>query len=257
MIGILAKTGFTPREFFEMTFGILGSALLQALTQGMMSFAVPLNSLTAEGLAFAIGCQVDDAQINAQCPIRCTGRGLWHFQRDCQREDAITVKQISLPLDPIHASFLIATNTERNKDTSSECDQGNRVQTFERHDTWIIDNSALWPKGWLDALVTLIGFTGLTDGPNSQLSRKLVGATQFAIHHLLQFKLVGGLCAKSHACHVVSSLVKGVHGFKQGAVLFFRWSKLQEQRLFHAPSLSPLNDSVNRQAVPTTLAPNK
>jgi hypothetical protein len=37
-----------------------------------------------------------------------------------------------------------------------------------------------------------------------------------------------------------------VHGFKQGAVLIFSWSKLQEHRLFHTLSLAAIEKSVNR-----------
>ena len=80
--------------------------------------------------------------------------------------------------------------------------------------------------------------------------------TQFT-SQLLQFKLVGGFLAKSHFRHMGSCCIKGMHGFKQGLVRFLSWSKLQEHRLFHVLSLLSLNDNVNGQESPTTLAPNK
>ncbi len=43
-----------PREFFEMAFRVLGAALVQALTQGMMPLAVLLNRVTAECFTLAI-----------------------------------------------------------------------------------------------------------------------------------------------------------------------------------------------------------
>jgi hypothetical protein len=106
----------------------------------------------------------------------------------------------------------------------------------------------------LNALITLIGFTGLTDAPDSQLSSKVVGGTQFAIYQFLQRKFVGCLLSKGDLSHVVSSLIKGMHGLKQGLMLFFSWSKLQEHRLFHASNVAPLIEVVNslspRRALP-------
>src|SRR5260221_312931 len=163
----------------------------------------------------------------------------------------------SLPFDTIYTRFLIATNRERNQHASRERDERNRVQTFEGHDTRIIDDSALWPKGWLDALVSLISFTGFTDSSNSQLGRKFIGGTQFAIHQLLQLKLVGCLFCKGNFRHMSKGCIKGVHRVNQGAVLIFSWCKLQKHRLFHVVSIALLKDIVKGQESTTTLAPKK
>jgi hypothetical protein len=89
-------------------------------------------------------------------------------------------------------------------------------------------------------LFALVGFTSLADAADSQLSGKLVGSAQLTIHHCLQCKLMGRLFRKSDFCHRGSCLVKGVHGVKQSLMLFSGWVKLQEHRLFHAPSIHPL-----------------
>src|SRR6266567_6398540 len=99
MIGVFLKTGFAPRKFFEMAFGTLGAALLQALAQGMVAAAVLLDGFPAEGLARAIGGQMDDSQIDAQGASHWHRLRLWHVQRDRQKEHAVAIEQIGLPTD--------------------------------------------------------------------------------------------------------------------------------------------------------------
>lgn len=64
MVGILLKSGFFAREFLEMAFGRLCTALLQALAQGMVALTNLFYLLTTERLTLAVSSQVDDAQIN-------------------------------------------------------------------------------------------------------------------------------------------------------------------------------------------------
>jgi hypothetical protein len=163
MVGVFLEAGFLPREFLEMAFSALRSTLLQTLAQRGMPLAVLLNCFAAKGLALAIGGQIDHTKIDSEGPIRGVKSWFRHIEGHSQVEHAVAIEQVGLPFDPISTRFLIATNTERNQHASRERYERNRVQTFEGHDTRIIDDSALWLKGWLDALVPLIRFTGFTD----------------------------------------------------------------------------------------------
>jgi len=117
--------------------------------------------------------------------------------------------------------------------------------------------STFTSKRWLDALVTFVGFTGLADSPDSQLRGQLVRRTQLPIDDLLQRKLVGCFLAKGDFSHIITRCIKGVHGLKQGLVLFFSWCQLQEHRLFHACSILSLNNVVTGMGAPLPMPPNK
>src|SRR6266566_3319846 len=250
MIGIFAETGFTPTELFEMTFSRLGTTLLKLLPQSVQTLTSLLNLSTTECLTSAIGGYVDNAQVNTQRISRFIRRWGGNIEGHSQIPCSIAIEQIGLPLDGIQTGLLIWPNPERYQDTALDSQKRDGQQAFEGHHALIIDDGTFWLKCGLDALVALIGFTRLANRTNSQLSRKFVGATQFAIHQLLQLKFVGGFFGKGHARYIVTCCVKGMHCIKQGVVLFFSWSKLQEHRLFHASSLASIEKFVNRKEKP-------
>ncbi len=233
MISVAFEPGFITREFLEMSLSRPCTVFLQALTQGMVSLAVLFDCLTAKCFAFAIGSQIDNAQINPKGSIRSVRWWFWGVNGYSQVEGAIAVDQISLPFYGIHTCLLIPTDQKWDKYTTRNRQERDRHQAFKAHDSLIIGDSTLWPEMRLDALIALVGFTGLTDTANSQLSSQLVGGAQFSIDQLLQCKLVSALFSKSHACHVVGCFVKSVHRVKQGVVLFFSWCQFQEHCLFH------------------------
>src|SRR6266567_8930008 len=158
----------------------------------------------------------------------------------------MAIDEIGLSFDGVQASSLISTNLERNEDTPVQRQERDGKQALQAHDSLVIDNRPLWLKGGLDALITLIGFTGFADGANSQLRGKLIRRTQLTIDQLLQGKLVRRLFGKGHACHVVGCLIEGVHRLKQGVVLFFGWYQFQEHRLFHTSMVASSEKGVNR-----------
>src|SRR2546423_956400 len=245
MIGVFLEPGFTARELPQMAFGRLATTLLKTLTQRVQTLAVFLNLLTAEGFTLAIGSQVDDAQVNAKRSSHFVRSWCRDFKSHRQIEDALTIEKISLPLDGIHTRLLVSSNTEGNKNSSLKRQEGDMRQSLKGHHTRVIDNRPFWLERGLDALVTLIGFTGLADTANSQLSRKLEGSAQLTIDQLLQCKLIGGLRSPGNRSHVVRCCIELVHGVKQSVGLFFSWDKLQEHRLFHSMMIPLLRDSVN------------
>src|SRR5258708_8902130 len=253
MVRVSPKAGWLAGRLLEVTLCRWWAALLQALAKGMMPLTVVLDSLTGEYLSLAISSQVDDAEIDTKRSISGSRGRLWNLKRHSQVELPVAVEKVSLPFNTLHACLLIATNQKWNKYPTRERHEGNGIKALKGHDTLIVDNRAFRPEVWLDALITLIGFTGLADSTNNQLSRKLIGRTQLTIHELLQLKFVGRVFSKSHACHIISSPVKGVHRLKQGLVLFSCRDKLQEHRLFNASSILLLSDIVNGMVAPVPM----
>src|SRR5947209_13191450 len=237
MIGIALKSGFPAREFLEMAFGRLGTALLQALTQGMMPLAVLLNKLTAKGFACTICRQVDYSEVNSQGIRYLIGCRFRDIKGHCQIEGSFAVDQVGLSLDTLESRRLIAADAKGNKDTPMNGQEGNSSEPLEGHHPLIKDDSAFWTKRGFAAFLSLVDLSHFADGTNSQLCSKLVGSTQCAIHHLLQLKFVGYLRFKCLFSNIVAGSIEGMHGIKQGTMLFFSWGKLQKHRLFHVLSI--------------------
>src|SRR2546423_5352208 len=237
MVTVCSEAAFFAGEFLEMPFGRLGPALLQALTKGMIAFACLLNRLTTKGFTLAISSKVDNAQVNPQCSVSSLGCWCRNIQGHRQIEVPLAVEQVCLSLDAAHTSLLIVPYTQRDQYPPIDSQEGHHIESFKRHHTGVIDESALWPKRGFDALITLVDFRYFTNAPDSQLSGKLVGRTQFTIHQLLQCMLVRTLLIKSYLCDVVSTCIKLMHGLKQSMGLFFSRCKLQEHRLSHRTSI--------------------
>ncbi len=257
MVGVFPEPFFASRESLEMPPGRLCASLLQMLTQGMEALPRLLNGLPTERFTKAVSSQVDDAKIDAECACDFIGHRFRNIQCHRQVERAVAIEQIGLPFDGIHAGLLIGTETEWDKHTARERQERDGINALKVHDALVIHHGSLWPERRLDALISLVGFTGLADAPDSQLSSKFVRGTQLAIHQLLQRKFVGCLFSKGDISYVVGSLIECVHGVKQSLGLFRCRSKFQEHRLFHRTSVHPLIEVVNRHGSHPTPAPNK
>src|SRR2546428_2965233 len=245
MVGVFAEPGFFTRKFLEMALRTLCPPLLQTLAQDMMALARLLNVFSAKCLAFTIGSQIDNAQINTERFIGGDRLRGGNSQRHRKIEGAVAIEQVCLSFDAPHTGLLIAPDQERHEYTTRKCQQGDGSQALKGHHTLIIDDSAFRLKGGLDALIALVGFTSLADAPNSQLSSKLVRGTKFTIHKFLQLKFVGCLLSKCYRSYIIGSRIECVHGDKQCLSLFSCRSEFQEHRLFHGTIVHPLIEVVN------------
>lgn len=245
MIRILVEPRLFARELFEMAFRTLGATLLQALPQSVVSLAGGLNSLSTKGFAFRVCRKVDNAQINPKSSSHVIGHRFRHIKGHSQIEHATMQDHISLPFDALEPGLLIGSHAVGNQDTARKSQERHLTNALEGHHAGVIDDSPFWLEGRLDTLITLVGVAGFTNTPDSQLSRQLVGGTQVAIDHLLQFKLVGGFVHEGNVCHVVCPRIERMHGFKQGVMVFWRWCQFQVHRLFHTDSIAELRSSVS------------
>ncbi len=100
MIGVFLETSLTTREFLEMPLCRFRTLLLEMLTKGRQACSVLLDSLAAERLSEAVGCQIDNAQVYAQgTTFGFIRGGSWHIKGHSKREGFITVEQICLSTD--------------------------------------------------------------------------------------------------------------------------------------------------------------
>src|SRR6266849_2473992 len=249
MVGVFPEPLFASREFPQMPPGRLCPSLLQTLTQGMEALPRLLNGLSTERFTRTVSSQVDDAKIDTECVCHFIGRRRRNFQRHSQVERSVAIDEISLSLDRIHTRLLIGTETEWDKHTARDRQEGHDINALEVHHPLIVDNRTLRPECRFDALIPLIDIGCFADSPNSQLCRQMIGSTQFTIGHLLQLKLVGNLGFKCLFSNVVTSSVKSMHGVKQRLSLFSCRSEFQEHRLFHGLSIARLRDTVKQWKV--------
>src|SRR6266849_686334 len=244
MVHIFAETGFTPRKFLEMSFCRFRPVLLQALSKGVQTLSCLLNGLPTERFTRTVSSQVDDAKIDAECICHFIGRRCRNFQCHSQIEHSVTIDEISLSLHRIYTGLLIGTETEWDKHTARERQEGHGVNTLEGHYPLIIDDSTLRPECGFDALIAFVDIRCFADGTDSQLSRKVIGGTQLTVGHLLQLKLVGNLRFECLFSNVVTSSVKSMHRVKQCLSLFRCRSEFQEHCLFHGLSIARLREDV-------------
>src|SRR5581483_1192365 len=66
VVGVALETGLTTAVAYQAPLGVLGSALLEALTPQVIAVADVVNHGPGEVLAFAISRKIHDAQVNAQ-----------------------------------------------------------------------------------------------------------------------------------------------------------------------------------------------
>src|SRR3989442_1199337 len=88
-----------------------------------------------------------------ECACHFIGRRFRNIQRHSQVEHSVAIEQVSLSLDGIQTGLLIGTETEWDKHTARDRQEGHGVNALEGHDPLIIDDSTLWPKRWFDALI--------------------------------------------------------------------------------------------------------
>src|SRR2546430_3345971 len=244
MIGVPLEPGFFARELLQMPFRAFGATLLQALTKSMMPLTVLFNGFTTESFPFAVCSQVDDTKINTEGIRRLIGSRGRDIEGDSQVECPVAIEQISLPFDGIQTGLLIASHTEGNEDATRERQERNGSQSLEGHDSLIIDDSPFRLKAGLNALISLIHIGCFADGPNSQLSRQMIGGTKLTIGHFLQLELIGDLSFKRLGSHIVTRCIKGVQSIKQGLSLLRCRSEFQKHGLFHGLSIARLRDIV-------------
>src|SRR6266849_601779 len=246
VVGVTFETSFFARKLFQVPFSRLGTTLLETLPKSIHPFAVLLNSFTAEGLTFGVRRNIHNAQINTErTTFRFVGLRCGYLKGHCEVENTIPIEQIGLPFDLLHSRLLVTTDTEGNNHAPLQCYEGDPVEPLESHHTRIINNSTIRSERGFDTFISLVRFTGFADTANSQLRGKLVCGTQLTIDYLLQLELISRLLVKSNFCDIVSCIIKGVHGPKQGLVLFSCGSKLQKHRLFHVSSIASLMKVVN------------
>ncbi len=98
MIGVFLETGLPTRHLLEVPFRAFRPALLQTLSKLVVALPIVLDGLPAKGLTLAIGGKMDDAQVHAQRLGRRVGFRGGNVQGHRQKEGAVLVEQIGLPL---------------------------------------------------------------------------------------------------------------------------------------------------------------
>jgi hypothetical protein len=171
--------------------------------------------LIAERLASRVHANIDDTQIDPQDIFGFDRRIFGHIARRIQEELAITVHEVNLTINAISPASEVSTNGNLVSCPSFQRGQADLrevgAKSFERQDTSIVGDAAVFLELGLDRLITLVGFAGLADRPDDELSRETVFLSDVVVDDLLDEELARRLLLEAGGSDIIASGVEGFH----------------------------------------------
>jgi hypothetical protein len=227
VVCVLLKAALATCKSFQVALGRLGADLLERLPATLIPLAAALNRLTRKRFAVAVGCQVDDTQIDTQETFRVerlrrfnlsSGEQIPLASHECQIGfAALRGKQLALT---------VATN-EGDRQPPVKCPNRN-LGTFEvvGEDTVIVGNCAVWLECALGLAIELVGIRNLGDAAYRQLCRQAKRFTRGLIGQFVDGELPKGVCLPCELADKVAGSVGGLKRAPERVGLFGRRKQL-------------------------------
>lgn len=238
---VLAKPGLLPGELFEAPFGCLrASGLKSATTLGeFLTDAFDLGS--SVGVALAIECDIDDAEIDAENAFYVDLAGVGHVADDRQEPFALNDHQID---------FALAEGKQLALPFAA--DEWDHLSTIERpdaHSVWhqpedavVIGLGRVLPE--LDqpglspiSLVRRVGVGDLGYAANGHLGSDPELSPSLAVGDLVQVELSDLANIKAHLGQVVACLVAALKRASEQVSLILRRLELNVGDKLHDSSI--------------------
>ena len=131
----------------------------------------------------------------------------------------------------ITVQFLGSTTDYRNFDPAFERQQGDSINSLERHRALVVRDAGVFLEARANGFVPSVGFADLGDAADGHLSRESEVIAQLALVELLKFDLVSRPEAESFAGEPVGGGVESPHsgGKLFGLIPIGQKSRLQGQ----------------------------
>ena len=201
MVYVFLKPRLFASQFAKPSLGSLGAESLQAATALLVPLAALLDSLATVDGAVAIGCQVDDSQVNAKPIFRVEGFGFRHVARCGEEPLASNEAKISLPLTVGQQAALVLTNDNRENHTAFDCPNADsRVVLYETENTLVVSLGAVKPKHGSNRPVDLEGIRNLNDGQHGSLRRQTEPGAHVVVKQFLDSELPKRASVKRELC---------------------------------------------------------
>lgn len=240
VIDMPAVTRGFQAHLFESAPRPFRSRFLQAAAMIASAAAHSLDRFARIRMAFAVGGNLNDAEVNTQNTIRLNQRRVRNADRSHQVEVAIDKGQITFALLKSKKAALILTANKRQ--FQATCHRPDAHLPFVRvpsQDTGIVGNRAQWLKCSLGALVQFVGVSDLADSTNNDLRGQPRFGALSRVLALVQRVLPKGLVLPSPCAETIANGVCRLHRLLQSIRLFGRYEQFDLGYKFHYTDIIP------------------
>src|SRR5262249_32987938 len=241
MVGIRFKSSLSTRDRFQFTSGVqrpfAASFLLCrfSLKRSFHFFIMLSRSLDIiphMHLAVTINGQIYDAEIHSDEIGRSSRLAIRSLNGHEQNPFAVLApEEIALAVFSVESLGLVFAHDDRNFDPAFESQQGDSINSLERHHALVVRDAGVFLEARANGFVPAVGFADLSNAADGHLSPESEVIAQLAVVELLKFDLVSGLEEKGFACEPVGGGVESPHsgGKLFGLIPIGQKSRLQGQ----------------------------
>jgi hypothetical protein len=163
-------------------------------------------------LAVTINGQIYEAEIHSDEIGRGYRLAIRSLNRHEQKPFAVLAPEdIALAVFAVESLGLVLAHDYRNFDPAFERQQGDLINSLERHRALVVRDTCVFLEARANGFVPSVGFADLGNAADGHLSRESEVIAQLALVELLKFDLVSGLEEKSFASERVGGGVESPH----------------------------------------------
>lgn len=227
--------GLPCSDSLEVTLCGSSAAGLQSTSQDLLFDSVVFDVLSSVGVAFRVYGDLRDAKVNAEHVGSCQFWCVWQLNREQQIEHTLNVDEISLSRlnRRLQLGFLVSTNDNRNHEPAIKRREADMRESFESHDSFVVNNSGTRLELRTDLLVTLEALDGLPDSTNGELSGESVGFSDFAIDQPVDAWLAEDAILESDVSGVIGCLIEDRHCAQKRFFLRVVWQEFDFDSQLH------------------------
>src|SRR5262245_38705497 len=180
MVGIRFKASLSTRDRFQFTFGVqwpfattflLCRFSLKRSFHFLIMLSRSLDIIAHMHLAVAINGQIYDAEIDSDEIGRRCRRAIRNLNSHMQKPLAILApEEIALAVFSVESLGLVFAHYDRNDDPAFERQQGNAINSLERHQALVVRDAGVFLEAWAYGFVPAVSFADLGDAADSHLS---------------------------------------------------------------------------------------
>lgn len=213
MVGVALKSFLFARQLFQVSFRRLRTLLLQCLPKPVIALACAFYLFAGECLAFGVGGDVHDAQINPKNLVGFEWRGIINLAGGKQVEVASVEDKVGFAAPMLQQMRLTLPADERNAlpsacSPNADC----RVIEIEREDATVVSNPPVFLETSLLFLIQLIGIGNLRNCAYGYLSRQAEGLACDVVGFVMEGELVEFLPFPSYLGNSVTSSIHNLKG---------------------------------------------
>ena len=234
VVGIPSEPLFPAREPLEVPLCALGSAPLELDLQLFAPTHDFVHPLALVHGSVGVHGEVDDAQVNTENANGVVWSWFWGIDHDSEVEHAFSEQEVGLPVNPVHAGFLVVADADGHTDSPVEGQDRGLFESLPREDALVVDHRAVGSELGHHGLVPLVGLAHLSDCPNCHLSRESKFFSELPIHEGLESHLVCRAIFERYRCDEITGLIEAVHSLDQSIELLLRRVQLGQECLLHS-----------------------